>query len=247
MSYARLKRMFETAGRAMATVERIREERPVEDPRERILLAAGREFAERGYDAATVRDICAAAGTNVAAVNYYFGDKRRLYIESVKHAHESRVRQVPLPEWDAGVPAERRLHDFVHNMLERMLGFGQPPWQVRLMMREVLQPTEACRELVEDYIRPHFAVLVAILADLAGGRLAEPELRRVGLSIIGQCFLYRAAGDVVGMLVPADELADLHTLPRLAEHVTRYALAALGAAPPLGIVAADITSRDVVA
>jgi hypothetical protein len=69
----------------------------------------------------------------------------------------------------------------------------------------------------------------------------------VGLSIIGQCFLYRAAGDVVGMLVPADELADLHTLPRLAEHVTRYALAALGAAPPLGIVAADITSRDVVA
>jgi AcrR family transcriptional regulator len=218
-----------------------------DDPRERILSAAGSEFAERGYDAATIRDICAAAAVNIAAVNYYFGDKRRLYIESVKHAHESRVRQVPLPEWDSSVPAERRLHDFVDNMLERMLGLGQPPWQVRLMMREVLQPTEACRELVEDYIRPHFAVLVAILDDLAGGRMTQSELRRVALSIIGQCFLYRAAGDVVGMLVPAGELERLHTPPRLAEHVTRYALAALGRAAPLAGGGAGVSSQDVVA
>jgi hypothetical protein len=86
---------------------------------------------------------------------------------------------------------------------------------------------------VEDYIRPHFAVLVAILDDLAGHTLAEPELRRIALSIIGQCFLYRAAGDVVAMLVPADELASLHTPPQLAAHVTRYALAALGVGRPL--------------
>ena len=204
-----------------------------EDPRDRILRAAGQEFAEHGYEAATVRDICLAAGVNVAAVNYYFGDKRRLYIESVKHAHEARVKQVPLPDWPPGTPAAQRLHDFVANMLERMLGFSQPPWQVRLMMREVLHPTDACRELVEDYIRPHFAVLVAILDDLAGHTLAEPELRRISLSIIGQCFLYRAAGDVVAMLVPSDELATLHTPPQLADHVTRYALAALGLGQPL--------------
>ena len=204
-----------------------------DDPRERILAAAGQEFAERGYEAATVRDICLAAGVNVAAVNYYFGDKRRLYIESVKHAHELRVKQVPLPEWPSDrLPAER-LHDFVDNLLERMLGFGQPPWQVRLMLREVLQPTDACRELVEDYMRPHFAMLVSILDDLCAGRLPESELRRVAMSIIGQCFLYRAAGDVVGMLVPPGEIATLHTPARLADHVTRFTLAALGVAPPL--------------
>jgi AcrR family transcriptional regulator len=233
MSYGRLKRLFETVERVMATVEQSRESKPTDEPRERILLSAGREFAERGYDAATIRDICAAAGANVAAVNYYFGDKQRLYIESVKHAHESRARQLPLPEWGAGVPADHRLHDFVHNLLERMLGLGQPPWQVQLMMREVLQPTAACRELVEDYIRPHFAILLAILDELVAGSLSEAELRRVALSIIGQCFLYRAAGDVVAMLVPAGEIDACHAPQAIADHVTRFSLAALGAAAPL--------------
>ncbi len=111
-----------------------------DDPRERILSAAGQEFAEKGYEAATIRDICTAAGVNVAAVNYYFGDKRRLYNESVTHAHQQRVRQVPLPKWPPGTPPEQKLRDFVGNMLQRMLGFDQPPWQVRLMLREILTP-----------------------------------------------------------------------------------------------------------
>lgn len=202
-----------------------------DDPRERLLLAAGQEFAEKGYDAATIRDICLAAGANVAAVNYYFGDKRRLYIESVKHAHEQRVRQVPEPEWQPSTPPAEKLRDFLGNTLERMLGFGQPPWQVRLMLREVLQPTEACRELVEAYFRPHFELLVSILGEIAGGHLDEPQLRRLAVSVMGQCFVYRAAGEVVGMLVPADELATLHALDALADHVTRVTLAAIGAGP----------------
>jgi AcrR family transcriptional regulator len=212
----------------------VQAEKPaVAEPRERILSAAGREFAERGYEAATVRDICLAAGVNLAAVNYYFGDKQRLYIESVKHAHEQRAGQVPLPEWKAGTPPQRKLRDFVGNLLERMLGFGEPPWQVRLMMREVLHPTDACRELVEDYVRPRFTLLVSILDELVDGRLSQTELRRVALSIIGQCFVYRAAGDVVAMLVPREELESHHSLAPLADHVTGYALAALGEAGPL--------------
>jgi len=204
-----------------------------QDPRERILLAAGCEFAERGYEAATVRDICTAANVNVAAVNYYFGDKRRLYIESVKHAHAERLRQVPQPEWAPGTPAADKLREFVGSLLERMLGSGQAPWQVKLMMREVIQPTEACRELVEDYIRPHFGILLGVLDELVGGTLPASEIRRVGLSIIGQCFLYRAAGEVVAMLVPAEEIAAFHTPRAIADHVTRFALAAVGAAAPL--------------
>ena len=54
-----------------------------DDPRGRILSAAGQEFAEKGFEAATIRDICTLATVNVAAVNYYFGDKHRLYLSLI--------------------------------------------------------------------------------------------------------------------------------------------------------------------
>lgn len=204
-----------------------------DDPKERILIAAGSEFAERGFESTTVRDICLAAGVNLAAVNYYFGDKRSLYMQTVREAHRRLVAQVPLPQWPDGTPARDKLRDFVGNVLERMLGFGRPKWQTRLMLREVLQPTDACRELAEDYLRPQFHLLVSILDELAEGALAGPEMRRIAMSIVGQMFIYRAAGDVVAMLVPDDERAALHTPQPLADHITRYALAALGIVAPL--------------
>src|SRR5512145_606670 len=44
------------------------------------LIAQGtRIFAAKGYAAASTREICQAAGANVAAIHYYFGDKEGLY------------------------------------------------------------------------------------------------------------------------------------------------------------------------
>jgi DNA-binding transcriptional regulator YbjK len=43
-------------------------------------------FAESGYRNAKVAKICRRAGTNLAAVNYYFGDKANLYAEAWQHS-----------------------------------------------------------------------------------------------------------------------------------------------------------------
>src|SRR4029079_12118394 len=49
--------------------------------RERLLDAAERLFAERGFRSASVRDITRESSCNIAAVNYHFGGKSNLYRE----------------------------------------------------------------------------------------------------------------------------------------------------------------------
>jgi AcrR family transcriptional regulator len=200
---------------------------PNDDPRTRILMAAGPVFADKGFDGSTVREISTAAGVNLAAVNYYFGDKERLYLETVKHAREIRSQQEPLPEWDDSVAARDKLRGFVHTMLRRMVGLQAAPWQVRLMMREIVQPSQACRELVGDHFRPTFELLLDIIVEVVGKSLPRHHLEQLGFSIFGQCLYYRVAGEVVAMMVDPSELETHYSTDLLADHIVNFSLAAL--------------------
>src|SRR3954463_6161653 len=155
--------------------------------RERIAEAAGEIFAERGFDATTVRDICQRAGANVAAVNYYFGDKQRLYVEAVVRAHRWRMEQARLPEWREGTSAEAKLADFITTFIRRVLTGPEDTWHTKLMMREMANPTAACAELVQSSIRRQFDMLLAILGELLPSDISDEQLRLTGFSIVGQC------------------------------------------------------------
>jgi AcrR family transcriptional regulator len=54
--------------------------------RERILGAAAREFAERGYEAASVNRIIIEAGISKGSLYYYFDDKEDLFATVVEQA-----------------------------------------------------------------------------------------------------------------------------------------------------------------
>jgi AcrR family transcriptional regulator len=54
---------------------------PSDRTRASILEAAERLYADRGFSDVTLRDIVAAAGVNLAAVNYHFGSKDELIAE----------------------------------------------------------------------------------------------------------------------------------------------------------------------
>jgi AcrR family transcriptional regulator len=200
------------------------EERP--DPRDVLLNAAGAVFAEKGRDGATVREICRDAGLNIAAVNYYFRDKKALYVEAVKLAHCT-GGQLPKFEIPADVPSEQLLEGFIRQMMGMMLDDVRPTWHIELMMREMARPTEACEELVSAFIGPMFDTLKQIIRPLLPREIAPLDLNLHAFSIVAQCLLYRYHRPVGRILVGEKTYASLMDIDRLTRHITDFTLAAL--------------------
>jgi AcrR family transcriptional regulator len=197
--------------------------------RERLVEAAGQIFAERGFDATTVRDICQLADANVAGVNYYFGDKQRLYIQAVVRAHQWRMERAALPVWDEHTPPQKKLTDFVVTFLTRIRTGPEGTWHTRLIMREMMNPHEACTELVQSSIRPQFEILQSILRDLLPADISAEKLHLTAFSIVGQCLFYHFAEPVVRNLVTGEEYAG-YEIEKLANHISDFTLRSLKAA-----------------
>jgi AcrR family transcriptional regulator len=194
--------------------------------RDRIIDAAGEMFAERGFEATTIRDICQAADANVAAVNYYFGDKQRLYVEAVVRAHRWRMERVKLPDWTEVTPPETKLADFIRTFIRRVRSGPGDTWHTRLIMREIGNPTAACAELVQSSIRPQFEILLSILGELLPDERDEEALRLTAFSIVGQCLFYHFADPVIRNLLSEGDYAALD-IDKLADHITEFSLQAI--------------------
>ncbi len=195
--------------------------------RTQILQIAGAIFSAEGFQSATVRKICHQAGVNVAAIHYYFGDKERLYIEAVKNAREMIERRWPMPDWPAEVSADERLRSFIRTFLQRLLSPTTEEWQVRLILREVVEPTRAGAELVQEGFEPLFEVLLDILRHLLPAPTPRHQLQQLGFSVIGQCVFYRFHQRIVGLLIEPDERERHFQVESLGEHIYGVTRAAI--------------------
>ena len=128
---------------------------PASETINQILNAAGKIFAEKGFERTTVREICAAADVNLAAVNYHFGDKERLYIEAVKSARGVIEASSPMPsEFELAEQAEDALRGFIRTLAHRMLSREVESWRKELLTQEFMNPSKACEEMMRESIRP---------------------------------------------------------------------------------------------
>lgn len=199
----------------------------IQATRHRVLLAAGEVFGEQGFRAARVRDICLRAGANIAAINYYFGDKAKLYSHVLHYAADYLIEKHPL---DAGLPADatpvQRLEAFIRAFLGRIFDRGEISWHGKLVAREMLEPSEALGSLVQDALKPQSEVLYSILRELGEGKLAEERIRLCAQSIMGQCLLYRHARSVLVLLDPQQRYEEAD-IGRLSAHILQFSLAGI--------------------
>jgi TetR/AcrR family transcriptional regulator, regulator of cefoperazone and chloramphenicol sensitivity len=209
-------------------MDTMRTDRTMPETRQRLLEAAGEVFAERGFRAATVREICHRAKANLAAINYHFGDKERLYTAVLQYTLRYARQKYFHPTLGLGAEAtaEERLRAFIHSFLLRLLDEGLPAWHGKLMVREMAEPTQALDVLVEEVIRPDAELLMSIVHELLGRDTDSRRVLRCAESIVGQCLFYEHCRPVIMRLDP-DQTFTPQALEQLADHITRFSLAAL--------------------
>ena len=125
-----------------------------EPTREKLLDVAGPIFADRGYQATTIREICAGAGANVAAINYHFGDKLGLYTEVLQQSVRAAQLLAVQNALNENSPPEEILRTLIRARLRSINGRDLPDWHARLLAHEFAQPTPALRQLVDKLARP---------------------------------------------------------------------------------------------
>ncbi len=201
---------------------------PMAEPNEtrtHILDAAQELFAEKGYDATSVREICTLAKVNIAAVNYHFGDKERLYIETVKRAHSCSMSGSAMDDSFRRLAPKAKLEAFIREVVKRMHVPAQPS-AMKLLMREMADPGKASHIIVQEFIQPMAFLLRSIVQELMPN-VSSAKTVMVGFSIIGQILYYRQNRPVSELIFSKAEI-DVLSVEMVADHIVDFTFAALG-------------------
>ncbi len=159
------------------------------DMRRRIFWAGVKEFAEKGYDGATVRDICReAGGANVNAVNYYYGGKKQLYREILKTMlGEGQKEMSDSASWASGAGApQERLKGFVRAYCRMLYARGGVAAMFsRIFAREMVSPSDFLDEMTAAYLRPQSLALLAFTRELL--EALNPDAAGASRELVQNC------------------------------------------------------------
>ncbi len=197
------------------------------DAQRRIIEAAGQIFADSGYKYTTIRAICKQAGVHVAAVNYYFGGKKHLYLAVLIALRAKVWGEKPLDFCGyAALPPEERLYTFIRTLLSRILDEGEGGLFAKLMAQELIQPTDAFDQVIEEIINPTFAFLSATVLQLFKKPMSKEKTGLCCLSIVGQVFYFYMSKHVIRKLFDREHFGE-REIDAGASHITRFSLYAI--------------------
>jgi len=164
--------------------------RPSEVTRERIIKAAERLFAERGYDGTSIRAIVAKARVNQAAINYHFDGKDGLYREVLRAAFRALTEHQLAHAKDVKTMSrEEALAEFIRRQLHPLMARDEYSRHMRLFNWETVRPTAVFRSLVSEEATP----FMGLASDLVRRFMPDADQRTLTVAaiwLIGQCNVF---------------------------------------------------------
>lgn len=191
--------------------------------RARLLEAAGQLFARGGYAGTPNKDICEAAGTDLAAISYHFGGREGLYQAVLLEGYGQLINLEKLSEIHGrSCLAQEKLAAAIEMIVNRL--HDERGWHGRVFAREMIAPSPHFSALVKDGVMPRFKLMSDILAGITGFAPSDPALLRCLLNVIAPMLMmlvvdretpspFRAL-----MMQPADDLKS---------HLKQFAMAGL--------------------
>ena len=147
-----------------------------DDTRARLISEALRIFGERGYAAATTRELASAAGAPLPSLTYYFGGKQGLYLacaEAVVERYDQATgeavaaAQAALAETLTAAAARHHLKTIFHGLATMLTGPGAD--RTKNFGREVISGTGPAFDLLYERLWQPGIELAATLIDRASG------------------------------------------------------------------------------
>lgn len=198
-----------------------------DDTRERLLRAAGEEFAALGFARGRVRAICAAANTNVSSVKYHFGGKDELYREVWAMAAKQMIAAEPMPRLDEYAEPAEALSEFIAWFMRLVLLEKEAhPVAGSLLAHETVEPTGALDLFVQFCAGPIRAELEQLVRGVVGPKITKRVVADLTNGVIALCVNPKHSHEILTRLgfPPPNTKAGIN---RMAKTLAKFALSGL--------------------
>ncbi len=167
------------------------------------LIEAGlRLFGEKGFAAASTREIAAEAKANIGSIAYHFGGKEQLrdacaahIVGTIAEVAAPVLATSPLPADPA--EAERLLHLAAERMAGFLVAAPQVSGFVQFILREIQHPGPAFDIIYAGLVETVHRRLCAIWAAASGNDPESDATKIAVFTMIGQAVYFRIAREAV--------------------------------------------------
>lgn len=197
---------------------------------ERILQSAEALFAEKGFKGTSLREITGRAGCNIAAVNYHFHGKEKLYIS----VFQRYIRTVTvqrlfglkeiLSQGVIGLTLEGFLHGLADSFLQHFLTSEQGRLGFRLLLQERKEPHLPEQMLFHEVVEPLGTIIRKSLTTLCPFLSAE-QANQCMHSLVAQ-LIYTLHAHYLFEGMDKEQMSPVN-LEKTLEHIVQFTTAGI--------------------
>ncbi len=178
--------------------------------KEKIIKVAIKEFAEKGYEPVTTRDICTKADINISAIYYYFQNKRGLYEEVLRRVVEilnsylgdiikeyQEFKKYPPVASDCRDMLQRIIHKFIEGICIPKM----PKEITTIYLMEYVKPSECFYIFEESLNKVYMPIVTDLLIEANEGKMTEEVAKLYTFMLFSQIFNVAVRKDSISRMM----------------------------------------------